>query len=130
MAGLAVFSALIFSLLTVDSYGSDYQQVAGLIDLRSTFSDGTYDIETLVRMAKERGFEVLVINDHDRMVMEYGLPPFKNIVKKRVELNSVNKKGAKAYLDSISNVRKKISGYDFNSRFGVCRFLLLDGFVL
>ncbi|MBU2622286.1 MAG: hypothetical protein KKD92_08220, partial [Proteobacteria bacterium] len=107
MAGLVAFSALIFSLLTVDSYGSDYQQVAGLIDLRSTFSDGAYDIETLVRKAKERGFEVLVINDHDRVVMEYGLPPFRNIVKKRVELNSVNKKGAKAYLDSISKVRKK-----------------------
>ena len=107
MAGLAAFSALILLLLTVDSYGSDYQQVAGLIDLRSTFSDGAYDIETLVGMAKERGFEVLVINDHDRMVMEYGLPPFRNIVKKKVELNSVNKKGAKAYLDSISKVQKK-----------------------
>lgn len=39
-------------------------------------------METLVRMAKGRGFEVLVINDHDRVVMEYGLPPLRNIVKK------------------------------------------------
>ena len=107
MAGLAAFFALIFLFLSVDSYGGDYQQVAGLIDLRSTFSDGTYDIETLARMAKGRGFEVLVINDHDRMVMEYGLPPFRNIVKKKVELNSINKQGAKTYLDSISKVQKK-----------------------
>ena len=106
-AGFAAFFALIFLFLSVDSYGGDYRQVAGLIDLRSTFSDGTYDIETLVRMAKERGFEVLVINDHDRVVMEYGLPPFRNIVKKRVELNSVNKQGAKAYLDSIREAQKK-----------------------
>jgi len=107
MAGLAAFSAWIFLFLSVDSYGGDYQQVAGLIDLRSTFSDGTYDIENLVRIAKGRGFEVLVINDHDRMVMEYGLPPFRNIIKKRVELNSVNMQGAKAYLDSIREVQKK-----------------------
>ena len=107
MAGIAAFSALIFLLLSADSYGGDYKQVAGLIDLRSTFSDGTYDIETLAKMAKERGFEVLVINDHDRMVMEYGLPPFRNIVKKKVEKNSINKQGAKAYLDSIRNVQKK-----------------------
>jgi len=107
LAGFAAFFALIILFLSVDSYGGDYQQVAGLIDLRSTFSDGTYDVETLVRMAKGRGFEVLVINDHDRVAMEYGLPPFRNIVKKRVELNSINKQGAKAYLDSIGKVRKK-----------------------
>ncbi|HSO62127.1 MAG TPA: hypothetical protein VLR50_13940 [Desulfobacterales bacterium] len=107
MAGLAAFSAWIFLFLSVESYGGDYQQVAGLIDLRSTFSDGTYDIENLVRIAKGRGFEILVINDHDRMVMEYGLPPFRNIIKKRVELNSINMQGAKAYLDSIREVQKK-----------------------
>jgi hypothetical protein len=33
-------------------------------------------------MAKDRGFEVFIINDHDRVVMEYGLPPFRDIVKK------------------------------------------------
>ncbi len=58
-------------------------------------------------MAKDRGFEVLVINDHDRMVMEYGLPPFRNILRKRVELPSINKNGAKAYLDSIRDVQQK-----------------------
>lgn len=87
-------------------YGEEYQQVSGLIDLRSTYSDGAHDIESLVRMAKNRGFEVLIINDHDRMVMEYGLPPFRNLIKRKVELPSINKNGAKAYLDSIKKARK------------------------
>ncbi len=93
--------------LPVISHGGAYQQVAGLIDFRSTFSDGAYDIETLVKMAKDRGFEILVINDHDRVVMEYGVPPFRNILRKRIELSSINKNGAKAYLDSIGEVQKK-----------------------
>ena len=105
--GLIVFSALIFLFLSVDSHSTDYQQVTGLIDLRTTFSDGAHDLGSLVKMAKEKGFEVLVINDHDRMVMEYGLPPFRNIVKKRIELNSINKKGAKSYLDAISDIQKR-----------------------
>ena len=78
-----------------------------MIDLRSTFSDGAHDTESLVRMAKDRGFEVLIINDHDRMVMEYGLFPFRKLIKKRVELPSINKNGAKAYLDSIREVQRK-----------------------
>lgn len=106
-AKLSGFFAAIIVFLSADLYGADYRQIAGLIDLRSTFSDGAYEIETLAKMAKERGFEILVINDHDRVVMEYGLPPFRNIVKKRVELNSINKQGAKAYLDSIGKAQKK-----------------------
>jgi len=102
-----IFVMVFFAVCVTESFCADYQQVAGLIDLRSTFSDGAYDIETLVKMAKERGFEVVVINDHDRMVMEYGLPPFRNIVKKKVELNSINKQGAGKYLDSIREVQRK-----------------------
>ncbi len=104
---LLILSIVALLLLPVASQGAPYQQVAGLIDLRSTFSDGAYDIETLVKRAKDRGFEILVINDHDRVAMEYGLPPFRNILRKRIELPSINTNGAKAYLDSIKSVREK-----------------------
>jgi len=106
-AGLIVFSALIFLFLSVDSHGAGYHQLTGLIDLRSTFSDGANDVESLVKLAKKKGFSVLIINDHDRMVMEYGIPPFRNLIKRKVELPSINKNGAKAYLDKIRQVRKK-----------------------
>lgn len=58
-------------------------QIQGLIDLRTTFSDGAYSVEELVRRAKQKGFGALVINDHDRLCLEYGLPPFRNLIKKR-----------------------------------------------
>lgn len=80
---------------------AEYRQAAGIIDVRSTFSDGSNDILPLAQLAKDRGFEILIMNDHDRMVMEYGLPPFRNLIKKRVELNSINKNGARSYLDAL-----------------------------
>ena len=79
----------------------------GLIDLRSNFSDGAYDVETLVRMAKDRGFSVVIINDHDRAAMEYGLAPLRNVVKKREEKGSVNRWGASAWLQAIREAEKK-----------------------
>ena len=85
----------------------DARPALGLIDLRSNFSDGAYDVETLVRMAKERGFSVVVINDHDRMAMEYGLPPLRNVVKKREEKGSINRWGAASWLSAIQEVEKK-----------------------
>ena len=101
-----IFVTVFFAICATESFCADYQQVSGLIDFRSTFSDGANDIESLVILAKKRGFEVLIINDHDRLVMEYGLPPFRKLIKKRVELPSINTNGAKAYLDSIKKVQK------------------------
>ena len=81
--------------------GDDYQQVAGLIDLRTTYSDGAHDLNFLIDLAKRRGFEVLFINDHDRMAMEYGIFPFRNIIRKREEMPSINSRGAEKYFQSI-----------------------------
>ena len=89
------------------SFAADYQQVAGLLDTRTTFSDGKYSIEELVALAKERGFSVLFINDHDRMAMEYGIPPLRSILKKTVEQNSINKQGADKFIKAIREAEKK-----------------------
>ncbi|ODS31246.1 MAG: hypothetical protein SCARUB_03640 [Candidatus Scalindua rubra] len=84
-----------------DSICDDYQQVTGLIDLRTTYSDGAHDLNFLIRLAKERGFDVLFINDHDRMAMEYGIFPFRNIFRKREEKPSINSRGADKYFQGI-----------------------------
>ncbi len=102
---LIIIALLIFSHPTVRA--SDYVQVPGLIDLRTTYSDGELELESLVRLAKARGFDVLFINDHDRLAMEYGLFPSKNIFKKRVELNSINKGGPEKYLAGIKRIQGK-----------------------
>jgi hypothetical protein len=84
-----------------------YEQVPALIDLRTTFSDGAYDPQTLVQMAARKGFSAVFFNDHDRLAMEYGLPPFRNILKIKEEKNSINRSGADRYLRTIADLRKK-----------------------
>ena len=41
------------------------------------------------------------ITDHDLVVMEYGLPPLRNIIKKRKERKSVIQQGPRMYLAEI-----------------------------
>lgn len=82
------------------------EQVPALIDLRTTFSDGAYDPETLVKMALKKGIRVIFLNDHDRMAIEYGLPPFRNIIRKREERNSLMLSGVHSYLQTIASLRK------------------------
>lgn len=87
--------------LPLETKQVDYQQVVGLIDLRTTYSDGAHDLDFLIKLAKERRFDVLFINDHDRMAMEYGIFPFRNILRKREEMPSVNSRGAEKYFQGI-----------------------------
>lgn len=86
---------------------SSYTPTPALIDLRTTFSDGAYDPETLAAIAAGKGFRVLIFNDHDRMAMEYGLPPFRSLLKKRVERNAINRTGAADYLRAIRELQAK-----------------------
>jgi hypothetical protein len=104
---LAIFLLALNFLSSNSSVASEYIQVAGLIDIRTTFSDGELDPEEVVELARERGLEVVVFNDHDRMAMEYGIWPFRNIFKKRVELDSINKGGAAEYLKAIEEAQQK-----------------------
>jgi hypothetical protein len=85
----------------------DYIQVPAATDLRTTFSDGTYSVEELVKNAKSKGIEILIINDHDRYSLEYGFWPLERILKKKVEESSLLKNGARAYLDEVESVSKK-----------------------
>jgi hypothetical protein len=75
---------------------TEYVQIAGLIGLRTTYSDGEPDLESLVRLAESRGFDLLFINDHDRVAMEYGLFPLRHILKKEI-LFAMNQRRMYAY---------------------------------
>lgn len=104
-----ILIVIIVSLGGGSSFGTadEYLRVPGLIDLRTDFSDGAHSLEFLIELAKERGFKVLFINDHDRKVLEYGIRPFQNILKRKVEEPSINEGGPEDYLNMIRSASKK-----------------------
>jgi hypothetical protein len=83
-----------------------YQQVPGLIDLRTTFSDGSHGIEDLVRIARSKGFRLLFLNDHDHAALSYGIPPFRNILRYRKALPSIMTHGPEKYLAEVDRVSR------------------------
>jgi hypothetical protein len=101
---------IIFSLgMSIQGYPQEdgFIQVPGLIGLRTDFSDGTHSLEFLLELAEKRGFPVLFINDHDRKALEYGIRPFQNILKKKVEEPSINEGGPENYLSMIESTQKE-----------------------
>ena len=81
-----------------------YQAVPGLLDIRTTFSDGKHSIEEVVRLARSRGFKVLFFSDHHTAAVAYGVPPFRNILRYKKEFPSIMTAGADRYLEEVRRV--------------------------
>jgi hypothetical protein len=86
-----------------------YIAVPGLIDLRSTFSDGAHSVEELVIMARSRGFRAVFINDHNSIALAYGLPPFRNILRYKKQFPSIMTNGPKNFIEEIKRVSERYS---------------------
>ncbi len=84
----------------------DFVQLPGVIHVHSTFSSGRYSLDRLVDLARRSGLEVLVITDHDRVVMEYGLFPLRHLIKRREERSSVVQAGPANYLGEIARLNQ------------------------
>ncbi|MCM8763131.1 MAG: hypothetical protein NC936_01185 [Candidatus Omnitrophica bacterium] len=97
----AIFSS--FRLVQAEEYLS----VPAAIHISSVVSDGKLTIPQIVDCARKNNFKVLIITDRDIMRWEYGLKPFVNIIKRRVEEPSVFKYGIRKYLDLINYMQNK-----------------------
>ena len=84
--------------------GAPYMSVSGLIDLRTTFSDGDHSIEELAGIARSRGFKVLFINDHERIALSYGVQPFRHVLRYKKEFPSITTHGPAKFLKEIKRV--------------------------
>ncbi|CAB1063592.1 hypothetical protein D1BOALGB6SA_8375 [Olavius sp. associated proteobacterium Delta 1] len=82
----------------------DYYQLPGVVHVHTTYSSGRYSIKELVAKADEKKLGVLILTDHDRVAMEYGLFPLRYLIKKREEKNSVLRVGPDIYLSEIKRL--------------------------
>jgi hypothetical protein len=84
--------------------GSGPLELAAVIHVHSTFSTGRYTPGELAAKAKALGLDILVLTDHDRVAVEYGLPPFRRLFKLAWEHPSVLRIGPELYLEEIARL--------------------------
>lgn len=82
-------------------------QAPAVIQIASTVSDGKYSLEEIVRTARENGIKIVILGERDFMRWEYGLWPFRGLIKKTVESNSLSVYGIERYFKEIEKLRLK-----------------------
>jgi hypothetical protein len=89
------------------TFAGEFAQLPGVVHVHSKYSSGRYSIEELVARAEAKNIEVLVLTDNAQVVMEYGLFPFRSLIKKREERNSVLLAGPDNYLSEIKRMNTR-----------------------
>lgn len=84
--------------------------VKGLIHLNSDVSSGDYCPEELVKMAREKGVRAVFLTEDLNAKWEYGVAPFRNIVKKTVAKPSLLTCGTKKYARRLAEIRQNNPG--------------------
>lgn len=99
----------IFLFLLFFSFPMAYPEelrVPAAIHIHSNFSNGSYSIEQIAALAKFYDIKALFITDSAVRRWRYGLPPFRNVIRKTSQENSILKFGAKRYLKEIRKAKK------------------------
>lgn len=76
--------------------------------VHSTYSHkGKHSLDEIARFAEERGIDAVITGDDGLEVWEWGLAPWRSLIKRRIELPSVFGIGIERYLDAIKRVHNE-----------------------
>ncbi|OIO74058.1 MAG: hypothetical protein AUJ85_06540 [Elusimicrobia bacterium CG1_02_37_114] len=110
----AIFCILALLLIFIANHSANYacansyQNIPCIIHIDTTFSiDGSLTLEQVVEKAKEKGVKVVIPTDDALTEAEYGIFPFRKIIKKKIEEVSVLKIGSEKYLNEIKILNEK-----------------------
>lgn len=78
-----------------------FRQVKGAFHVHTTFSSGSRSLEELIGEARREGIGALILTDNFLLRFEYGLFPFRGLVRKVVEQPSVLQLGDGEWLRSV-----------------------------
>jgi len=94
-------------LFAQQSYNLSFTTVSCVLHIHSNFSSGKNSIEEIVDLAKQHNIDCVVLTDHFLRKVEYGLWPFRGVIKKSMSSPSVMKIGVEKYLSKIEEMNKK-----------------------
>ena len=101
---ISTLTAVFFCLPLTVSAETEYLCLQVALHLDSNVSGGRYSPEKLVDMAEQAGLDALIFCDHDRFGVEYGIPPFRNLIKKRFTNPSLESFGFDRYLRLLDSL--------------------------
>jgi hypothetical protein len=82
------------------------ERLRGVVHVHSDLSTGDFSLEGLVGLAEQQGIDALLLSENYRLRVEYGLPPFRALLRLAREERSVGGR-LEHYLERVDEVRRR-----------------------
>ncbi len=99
--------ALFLFLIHSANSENDNQWVRGAFRINTNMSAGKNSVRDIAEIAREKDIEFLVFTDQFIVLGEYGIPPFRNILKYAKERRSIKTFGIENYLQEIKSTQNQ-----------------------
>ncbi|HAJ57171.1 MAG TPA: hypothetical protein DCL35_05315 [Candidatus Omnitrophica bacterium] len=100
---------LLFSVFCGSVYAEKHWEPVAM-HVATTVSEGNLSLDQVIKAARTKDINIVIVTDRDFMKWEYGLWPLRNVFKKTRESNSVFKFGIDKYLQLIELESRKYPG--------------------
>jgi len=108
---IAVFFFVFFSLSSGRLLAEEFLETRGLIHIHKNLGASSLSLDKTLQDAQNKGFEIFFLTDNYDLGMEYGIPPFRNLLKKKIENpTTIKRQGIKYYFDKIERTGEKFPG--------------------
>lgn len=84
-----------------------WRQVPAVLHAHSDFSTGDFSLDRLVALAESQGVDALLLTENYLLRIEYGLFPFRSLLRLTREEPSVLGRGVENYLAQVAEVRRR-----------------------
>lgn len=87
--------------------GEEALQIPGVIHVHTTRSSGSYSLDELIRRARADGIRALVLTENYLQRFEYGLYPFRGLLRRTEEFPSLRPEEVRAYLEDVAEAARR-----------------------
>lgn len=103
---ILLLAALIL-LVPGAAWAEEAVQIPGVIHVHTTRSTGSYSLDELIRRARADGIRALVLTENYLQRFEYGLYPFRGLLRVTEEFPSLRPDGVRAYLLDVAEAARR-----------------------
>ncbi|MBI2877248.1 MAG: hypothetical protein HYY20_10230 [Candidatus Tectomicrobia bacterium] len=88
--------------------GRAMRQVPGVIHVHTRMSTGQDSLEEILSRARKNGIEAILLAENYLLRYEYGLYPWRNLLKRRLEWPSILQRGPERFLERVKQAQQEI----------------------
>ena len=102
-----ILGLMLCAALVTAAHAEELHQVRGVVHVHTDFTTGEFPLDEIVRRAESQGVEAIFLSENYQLRVDYGLFPFRSLLRVTRAEPSVLARGVDRYLATVADARRR-----------------------